>query len=91
MNERCTCLATAAKPSRICPVHSPGGVVLRFPRAASMLEAMAVAQVFSGAAIELEELAGSAHVYNASTLRRKVRGIVAAAVQLAVEAEGAES
>jgi hypothetical protein len=47
--------------------------------------------VFSSAAVELAELTEAAHAHDAGTFRRKVRGIVAATVQLAVEAEGCES
>ena len=65
--------------------------VVRFPRAVATLEAQAVADVFAGAARELEDLAGCAHAYDPSTLRRKLRGIVAATVEAAVNAEGSES
>lgn len=65
--------------------------IVRFPRAAAALEAQRVADVFGRAAVELTELAGAAHAYDPSTLRRKVRGVVAATVQEAVEAEGSET
>jgi hypothetical protein len=41
-----------------------------------MLDAIAVAGVFRNAAIELEELAGSAPAYELGTLRRKMRAVV---------------
>jgi hypothetical protein len=65
--------------------------LVRFPRTTCMLEAQAIADVFSSAAVDLTELAGCAHTYDPATFRRKLRGIVAATVQLAVEAEGAET
>jgi hypothetical protein len=88
MTERCTCSAAARQPSRVCPVHAN---VVRFPRTSALLEAQRVADVFSSAAVELAELTEAAHAHDAGTFRRKVRGIVAATVQLAVEAEGCES
>jgi hypothetical protein len=59
----------------------------RFPRAVATMRAQAVAAVFASAARELEDLAGCSH---ASTLFRKIRGIVAATVEAAVNAEGDE-
>lgn len=48
-----------------------------------MLEITAIAGVLRQAATDLEELAGAAHTYELSTLRRKMRGIVAGALALA--------
>lgn len=55
----------------------------RFPRAATMLQATAIAQVLRRAADDLDELAGSAPAYELGTLRRKVRAIVLGAVMYA--------
>lgn len=51
----------------------------RFPRAAIMLEATAVADVLRKAADDLDEIAGSAPAYEVGTLRRKIRAIVVGA------------
>ena len=64
--------------------------VARFPRAVATMRAQAVAAVFASAARELEDLAGCSHAYEAGTLFRKIRGIVAATVEAAVNAEGDE-
>jgi len=55
----------------------------RFPRAALMLEANAIAGVLRGAAAELDALAGTAHAYELGTLRRRVRAVVVAALAFA--------
>jgi hypothetical protein len=60
----------------------------RFPRAAAMLEATRVADALRAGAEELDAIAGAAHAYERGTLRRKVRAIVLATVEAAVEAEG---
>lgn len=71
-------------------MSSPRNVV-RFPRAVATLEAQAVADVFSRAAVEIQDLAGASWAYDPATFRRKLRALVAATIQLAVEAEGCES
>lgn len=63
--------------------------VVRFPRTSLMLEAQNIADVFRRAAIDLEEIAGTAHAYDPGTLRRKIRAITLAAVASAVDCEGA--
>lgn len=65
--------------------------VVRFPRTTAMLEAQRVADVFSRAAVEFQDLTATAWAYDPSTFRRNVRSIIAATVHLAVEAEGAET
>jgi hypothetical protein len=55
----------------------------RFPRAAAMLEATAIAAALRQAADELDELAGAAHAYEPGTLRRKVRAIALSALAFA--------
>lgn len=63
-------------------------VVSRFPRAEAMLEATRIADAFKAGADALDDLAGAAFAYEVGTLRRKMRGIVLATVEAAVEAEG---
>lgn len=62
--------------------------VVRFPRTSLMLEAQSIADVFRRAAVDLEEIAGTAHAYDPGTLRRKIRAITLAAVASAVDCEG---
>jgi hypothetical protein len=64
--------------------REPAPVVeARFPRAAVMLEAVAIAEVLRNAAAELDELAGAAPAYEIGTLRRKVRAVVLGALAFA--------
>ncbi|MEI9951849.1 MAG: hypothetical protein WDO74_23420 [Pseudomonadota bacterium] len=81
------CAKCARQIAGVTPVLEPA----RFPRAAIMLEAVAVAEVLRNAATELDELAGAAPAYEVGTLRRKVRAIVLGAVAFAeVSTEGDE-
>lgn len=48
----------------------------RFPRASVLLEAAALAERCRCAAGELEDLAGQAYAFEASTLRRRAHGVV---------------
>jgi hypothetical protein len=57
-------------------------------RAAAMFEAGGVADALRADAEERDAIAGAAHGYEPGTLRRKVRAIVLATVEAAVEAEG---
>jgi len=55
----------------------------RFPRAAVMLQLVAIAEALRQAANDLDELAGAAPLYELGALRRKGRGIVMAALSFA--------
>lgn len=62
----------------------------RFPRAATVLDAAAIAETLRKAATELDELAGCAHAYDPATFRRKVRAITVHTLYRVVELEGDE-
>ena len=62
----------------------------RFPRTAAALEATRIATALRAGARELDALAAAAHAYEPGTLRRKLRAVVLATVEAAIEAEGLE-
>ncbi|MEI9940041.1 MAG: hypothetical protein WDO69_22705 [Pseudomonadota bacterium] len=68
---------------RICSACAADLTASKYPRCTLVLQMSATAEALRQAATELDDLAGTAPLYELGTLRRKAQGVIAATLAFA--------